>query len=259
MTAPDRRNFVTIVASRRTRLPLSANEPAPVFIRSFVAMLSLSRIGMPCSGPRTLPRRRSRSRARAVDSACGFVSMTAPRSGSSSLIRRRYARVSATLDSSRFRMRRWSLGIDASNQARSSSSWCRGRSSSSSSPVVAGPAARTDVPDPASSRAAPPAAVASMKCRRLSRRSRMTDTSSLHDAALVRMPEVGTAVRWRSRDSTRPSRQRRGRRSASRRDRQMHRFGRFGRHTIGRDGDHDACTMLVTSVSAVTCRGRSAR
>ena len=32
--------------------PASASEPAVVIMRSAVAMLSLMRIGMPCSGPR---------------------------------------------------------------------------------------------------------------------------------------------------------------------------------------------------------------
>ena len=59
MTAPAARNRATILASRGTRLPTSAREPAVVSIASLVAMLSLTRTGMPWSGPRTRPARRS--------------------------------------------------------------------------------------------------------------------------------------------------------------------------------------------------------
>ena len=52
MTAPAARRRATIVASRGTRLPTSASDPAVVSIASLVAMLSLSRTGMPWSGPR---------------------------------------------------------------------------------------------------------------------------------------------------------------------------------------------------------------
>src|SRR5882672_6642699 len=43
--------------------PASASDPAVVVIRSAVSTLSLSRIGIPCSGPRTFPALRSRSSA----------------------------------------------------------------------------------------------------------------------------------------------------------------------------------------------------
>src|SRR5687767_6730523 len=53
-----------------------ASEPAVVFIRSWVSMLSLIRIGMPCSGPRGPRSLRSRSSAAAISSASGLSSMT---------------------------------------------------------------------------------------------------------------------------------------------------------------------------------------
>ena len=56
--------------------PASASEPAVVVIRSAVSMLSLSRIGMPCSGPRRRPALRSASSASAIASASGLISMT---------------------------------------------------------------------------------------------------------------------------------------------------------------------------------------
>ena len=65
---------------------------------------------------------------------------------------------------SRFRISRWSRGIDASNQSSSSSR--RDRSAR-----VGGDAARAPVPAPPSSNAALPAAVAPRNRRRLSRRS----------------------------------------------------------------------------------------
>src|SRR3954452_14326461 len=77
MTAPAARSLATIAASRGTLLPDSAREPAVVSIVSFVAMLSLIRIGMPWSGPRTRPSLRSLSRRAAIARAAGFDSMTA--------------------------------------------------------------------------------------------------------------------------------------------------------------------------------------
>src|SRR3984893_15859720 len=55
MTAPPARKLAATVASCLAVLPTSANEPALVCILSPVSMLSLSRTGMPCSGPSTWP------------------------------------------------------------------------------------------------------------------------------------------------------------------------------------------------------------
>ena len=52
MTAPAFRSAATMNASFGGFDPTSASEPAVVCMRSAVAMLSLMRIGMPCSGPR---------------------------------------------------------------------------------------------------------------------------------------------------------------------------------------------------------------
>src|SRR5579872_1795520 len=52
MIAPASRKRVTIYASRGTRLPTNASDPAVVCMLSAVAMLSLMRTGMPCNGPR---------------------------------------------------------------------------------------------------------------------------------------------------------------------------------------------------------------
>jgi hypothetical protein len=81
MIAPAARSRLTIGASPGTLLWTNASEPAVVCMRSAVAMLSFTRIGMPCSGPRTWPRRRSRSRCTAMAIASGFVSITAPSRG----------------------------------------------------------------------------------------------------------------------------------------------------------------------------------
>src|SRR5437764_6209793 len=58
-TAPAARSRATIGASAGTRLLTRASEPAVVCMVSAVATLSFTRIGMPCSGPRTKPWRRS--------------------------------------------------------------------------------------------------------------------------------------------------------------------------------------------------------
>ena len=68
----------------------SASEPAVVSIRSAVSILSLIRIGMPCSGPLTLPRLRSRSSVSAIDKASGLISITLRSWLSISLIRSMY-------------------------------------------------------------------------------------------------------------------------------------------------------------------------
>src|SRR5215470_2910714 len=51
ITAPPARSFAATVESLFAGAPLSAKEPASVCILSPVSMLSLSRIGMPSSGP----------------------------------------------------------------------------------------------------------------------------------------------------------------------------------------------------------------
>src|SRR3954468_1481152 len=53
--APAARSFAATVESRTGIEPSSAYDPAVVVIRSAVSMLSLSRIGMPCNGPRVCP------------------------------------------------------------------------------------------------------------------------------------------------------------------------------------------------------------
>src|SRR5215510_15534983 len=55
ITAPASRSFVTRNASRGARQSLRAREPALVCRRSAVAMLSLRKMGIPCSGPRSRP------------------------------------------------------------------------------------------------------------------------------------------------------------------------------------------------------------
>ncbi|MEZ4584789.1 MAG: hypothetical protein R2909_00105 [Gemmatimonadales bacterium] len=60
--------------------PASITEPAVVG-RSWVSMLSLTRIGIPCSGERGPFSLRSRSSARAVSSAFWFSVITAFRVG----------------------------------------------------------------------------------------------------------------------------------------------------------------------------------
>src|SRR5262249_43698698 len=61
MSAPPARSLAAMVESRTAGWPASAKEPAVVCMRSPVSMLSLSRIGIPCSGPSTLPWPRSLS------------------------------------------------------------------------------------------------------------------------------------------------------------------------------------------------------
>ena len=120
-TAPAARSRVTIAASRGTRLPTSASEPAVVSIASLVAMLSLSRTGIPCNGPRLRPARRSASRRAAISRASGLVSMTACRRGSRRPMRSRYASVSSTLLSAPDAISASSSGTEASNHGAPSS------------------------------------------------------------------------------------------------------------------------------------------
>ena len=76
-SAPASRNFATTYASRGTTDPKSIQLPAVVSILSFVAMLSLTRNGIPWSGPRTAPVARSASKAAAIVIKSGFSSMIA--------------------------------------------------------------------------------------------------------------------------------------------------------------------------------------
>ena len=73
--------------------PFSASDPAVVVMRSAVAILSFSRIGMPCSGPRGPLLLRSASSRSAIVNASGFVSITLRSAGpcrSIASIRARY-------------------------------------------------------------------------------------------------------------------------------------------------------------------------
>jgi hypothetical protein len=76
MTAPAARSSAAMVESRTAGAPASANDPAVVCIESPVSMLSFSRIGIPCSGPRTRPLRRIASSLCAIATASGLSSMT---------------------------------------------------------------------------------------------------------------------------------------------------------------------------------------
>src|SRR5689334_19851341 len=70
--APASRSFFATNASCAGFAPTSASEPAVVIMRSYVSMLSLIRIGIPCTGLRTPRSLRSRSSAVAIDSASGL-------------------------------------------------------------------------------------------------------------------------------------------------------------------------------------------
>ena len=74
--APASRSRRTRCASRFAWTPASASEPPVVHMRSPVAMLSFSSTGIPCSGPRRWPARRSASQTFASPSASGLSSMT---------------------------------------------------------------------------------------------------------------------------------------------------------------------------------------
>ena len=65
MIAPAARSFAITNASRGAGASARASEPAVVSIESPVSMLSFTRIGMPCNGPRNLPA------ARSASSVCG--------------------------------------------------------------------------------------------------------------------------------------------------------------------------------------------
>ncbi len=91
ITAPASRRRCTRKASRRGRNVFSASEPA-VLCMGVAPMLSLSRTGMPCSGPRMRPALRSASRCAASRRAAGLSSITERSAGparSSCAMRRR--------------------------------------------------------------------------------------------------------------------------------------------------------------------------
>ena len=92
-TAPASRSREATWESRTATEPSRAREPAVVVIRSALSILSLSTTGMPCSGPRTCPSRRSSSSRSASLRASGFTSIMALSAGplrSNSWIRFRY-------------------------------------------------------------------------------------------------------------------------------------------------------------------------
>src|SRR5271169_2972935 len=76
MIAPAARNRAASGASALRKDLASAKDPAVVAIGSRVSMLSLTIIGMPCSGPRSFPDLRSKSSARASIGAFGLSAKT---------------------------------------------------------------------------------------------------------------------------------------------------------------------------------------
>src|SRR6202521_2117017 len=76
MTAPAARSRAATVESCDADAPTSPSDPAAVCISSWVSMLSLSRTGIPCSGPRAPRVRRSWSSWPAISRASGLSSMT---------------------------------------------------------------------------------------------------------------------------------------------------------------------------------------
>ena len=80
MIAPAARRLAATGLSPRGNERSSASAPAVVG-RPATSMLSFTSTGMPCSGPRTRPRRRSRSARRASRSAAGFTMRTALMAG----------------------------------------------------------------------------------------------------------------------------------------------------------------------------------
>src|SRR4029077_20378226 len=76
ITAPASRSLCATPESFAGVQPRSAREPAVVIIRSAVPMLSLTRTGMPCIGPRGPLALRSASRDSAMETASGFTSIT---------------------------------------------------------------------------------------------------------------------------------------------------------------------------------------
>ena len=95
-TAPASRSRTTTSASRSGTECSSARLPAVVGSPA-TSMLSLTRTGTPCSGPRTRPSARSASSAAARSRASGARQRIALTSGFSVAIRSRYASTSPTL------------------------------------------------------------------------------------------------------------------------------------------------------------------
>ena len=89
ITAPASRMRSTTNASRAGATSPSASDPAVVRMRSAVSMLSFTSTGIPCSGPRSFPSRRSSSIASAFSRALGSSSSTLPSRGSLASIRSR--------------------------------------------------------------------------------------------------------------------------------------------------------------------------
>lgn len=76
ITTPAALNLEARVESRGTFAPYNAKDPAVLLIWSFVAMLFLMRIGMPCKGPLVIPLARSASNSAAMLAASGLISVT---------------------------------------------------------------------------------------------------------------------------------------------------------------------------------------
>ena len=97
-TAPARRSFRVTVASASGTKSRKIFEPAVVRTPR-VQILSLSAMGMPCSGPRQCPRSNSLSAARAAGSALSAVTLrNAFKRGLNSAMRDRHSRASSTGD-----------------------------------------------------------------------------------------------------------------------------------------------------------------
>ena len=121
-SAPASRSRAATKASWGAIDPRSAVDPAVVVIRSAVSMLSFSRMGMPCSGPRGPEAWNSRSRASAISSASGFTSRTANSRGPwrfSASMRSRYISVIERQVYSPVRMPSWTASIVISSRAKS--------------------------------------------------------------------------------------------------------------------------------------------
>src|SRR5262249_43966343 len=96
ITAPAARKRAATAESFGARQFSSAIEPAVVFIRSPVSMLSLTKIGTPASGPGGRPALRSRSDRAAIARASGLISITALSLGPLRSIASMRARYSST-------------------------------------------------------------------------------------------------------------------------------------------------------------------
>ena len=129
MIAPASRRRAAMNASFGGREPASASEPAVVIIPSAVAMLSLMRTGMPCSGPRVRPALRSASRRSAIASASGFSSMMLCSAGplrSIASMRAEYFSTSDLAVSRPVSMRRCRSAIDVSSRSKAPDPDCAG-------------------------------------------------------------------------------------------------------------------------------------